>query len=93
MQVLVSSSSWLDPLYLIGMRLGKDQITNIIKTTCLKDSGLHFQILWTTLHSIMNTSWEDLCIQLKTPKMCASITITNQEKSGFQSDLYRFNII
>ena len=33
--------------------------------TCLKDIGLHLQILLTTPHSIVEHHWEELCIQLR----------------------------
>ena len=55
------------PLDVIGMWFNEDQRESIIS----RDVGLHFQILKTTLHSIVN-SWEVLCIQLRNQQPCTS---------------------
>ena len=45
----------IGPLDLIGMWFGEDQRANITVSHDLKEIGLRFQILTTTLHSTMNT--------------------------------------
>ena len=47
--------SSVEHLYLIVVLFGEDQRTNTIKDTCLKEIELHFWILMTTPHSIVNT--------------------------------------
>jgi hypothetical protein len=51
--------SWLfflsGHLYLIGVWLGEDQITNTLKTHVLKKIGLRLQILSSTPYSLVNT--------------------------------------
>ena len=62
----------IGPIDLIDMWFGEDQIANVIKTQCLKEIGLHLQILITTLHSIVPHNWEHLCIQLRNQQTCTS---------------------
>ncbi len=64
--------SWT--LYFIGRWFNESQSTHH-KDTCLQEIALCLQILITTLHPIVNTNWEDLCIQLINQQTCASIIV------------------
>ena len=52
-------------LYLIGVWLGEDQRTNTLETHVLKRLDYGFHTLLTIPHTIVNTIWKDLCIQLR----------------------------
>lgn len=59
--------------YLIGLWLGEDQRGSKNKhheDTCLKKIGICLQISLTTPHAIVNTNWEDTCIQSRNHQPC-----------------------
>ena len=70
-------------LDLIGAWCGEDEIANIIKDTCLKEIGLHLQILITTLHSTMRTIGRTYSSSQEINKHALSITITTSKQVQF----------
>jgi hypothetical protein len=63
------------------------------KDMCLRKLELRFQILITTLHSIVSTIGRDSVSTLEIKKHALPITISNQGRSNFQYDFCRCFIV
>lgn len=75
-------------MYLIGTWFDEDQRANIVKTTYLKEIGLHLQVPLTTLQSMRLGGGPTYHVKKPTNMRFRSPKLNQSMSSDFQSDFF-----